>query len=476
MYSTNRNSASVTTRRAGLLALIVLFSYADSSPAAESDTPARSQQHTLRQAVEHALATHPEMKSEQYKVERSRLAVNEVLNAKKPAIEFRFRTGLVPQAKGSIFESPDTNEDLDNLGIFWRFDLDVVQPITTFGKISSSRAAAEQGVRAQEFGRDLAAAKLGFEVVKAFWGFEAAVRGMALAEDLQDDYDSLLEEVEQAVADPESDVDDTRLFEVQSFEFQIVDSRRQILKNHEIALTQLETLLGWEDLGDRSFEPVATPTLPNENMLDQLIALALMDSPAIQQARSGLQALDSKIDLAHAAKWPDVFLALAGAYARAPNRTDIKNPFILDPFNLRTIGGYLGLRWNLKFAEHRLKLSQSTVERDQVSEQLSVLEDRLVIEVTRAYAEACALSSTLSAAKRSEKAAKSWLRLSGDNWDLGLGSVDRLVTAYGQYYDLAAIVIEQETRYNLALARLAVTLGRIEYYLDWIEHETIEIR
>jgi len=416
------------------------------------------------------------MKSEQLKVESSRLDVDEVLNAKKPAIEFRFRTGLVPQAKGSIFESPDTNEDLDNLGIFWRFDLDVVQPITTFGKISSSRAAAEYGVRVQEFGRDHAAAKLGFEVVRAYLEFEASVRGMALAEDLQDDYESLLVEVEQAVADPESDVDDTRLFEVQSFEFQIVDSRRQIQKDHEVTLARLETLLGWKDLDDQSFEPVATPGLPNEDMLDRLISLAMMESPAIQQARSGLQALDSKINLAEASRWPDIFLALGGAYARAPNRTDIKNPFILDPFNLRTIGGYLGLRWNLKFAEHRLEISQSTVERQQASEQLSVLEDRLIIEVTRAYSEALALSKTLDAAKRSEKAAKSWLRLSGDNWDLGLGSVDRLVTAYGQYYELAAIVIEQETRYNLALARLAVTLGRIEYYLDWIEHETIEIR
>jgi outer membrane protein TolC len=210
-------------------------------------------------------------------------------------------------------------------------------------------------------------------------------------------------------------------------------------------------------------------------MLDQLIALSMSESPPILQARSGLRALDSKVELAEASRLPDLFLALGGAYARAPNRTNIKSPFILDPFNLRTIGGFLGLRWNLKFADHRLEISQSTVERAEAIEQLSVLEDRLVIEVTRAYAEAKALSDLFGAAKRSERAAKRWLRLSGDNWDLGLGSVDRLVEAYGQYYDLAAIVIEQEAKYHIALARLALTLGHIEHYLDWIEHETIEI-
>jgi outer membrane protein TolC len=430
---------------------------------------------TLREAVEHALATHPVVRAERYKVQRAELAVKEVKNKKRPSIDLEVRTGLVPQAKGDIFDSPDSNEDLNNLGVFYRLDLKIAQPLTTFGKIASARAAAEQGVLIREFGRDFTAAKLGFQVVQAFWGFESANRGANLAEDLQKDYETLLDEVERAANDPDSDVDDTRLFEVQSFEYEIKAAGRQSVKNQEISGASLEVLLGWGELDPDSFAPVGTPGLPDEDMLDPLIAIAMDSSPPIRQARAGLGVLDSKLALAEASRWPDIFLALGGAYARAPNRTDIRNPFILDPFNLRTIGGFLGLRWNLKFADHRLAISQSSVERQEAIEQLSVLEDRMVIEVTRAYAEAKALSDLLGAAMRSKKAAKRWLRLSGDNWDLGLGSVDRLVDAYGQYYELGAIVIEQEARYQLALARLALTLGRIELYLEWIEHETVEI-
>ncbi len=456
--------------------LLLCFLSAAASWSQNTETLDLSSKRTLRGAVEHALETHPIIQAERYRVERAELTVQEVLNKKRPNIDLDFKTGLVPQAKGDIFESPDTNEDLDNLGIFWRFDLDIVQPISTFGKISSARAAAEEGVAVHEYGLDFTAAKLGFEVVQAFWGFESANRGIGLAADLQKDYERLLKEVEQAADDPDSDVDDTRLFEVQSFEYQITDSQRQVFKNQEIADAYLEILLGWKGLEADSFEPVETPGLPDEDMLDLLITKAMTESPPIQQARSGLRALDAKVELAEASRWPDIFLALSGAYARAPNRTDIKSPFILDPFNLRTIGGFLGLRWNLKFADHRLEISQSTVDRSEAIDQLSVLEDRLTIEVTRVYAEAKALSDLFGAAKRSEQAAKRWLRLSGDNWDLGLGSVDRLVKAYRQYYDLAAIVIEQEARYHISLARLALTLGNIEHYLDWIEHETVEIR
>ena len=457
------------------VALIATISPAKDLGAQIGDATTSPRPHTLREAVEHSIESHPVMRAERLKVERSELVVQEALNLKKPSIDFLFKTGLVPEAKGDLFESPDTNEDLDNLGIFWRFDLDIIQPISTFGKISSVRAAAEEGVKVHEFGRDFRAAQLGFEVVQAYWGFTAANKGAELVKDLERDYSELLEEVEKAVDDPDSDVDDTRLFEVQSFEYSIAKSHRQTLKNQEIADAYLEVLLNWGDLGPESFESVATPKVPNDALVDQLIALATDSSPPIQQARAGLRALDNKVAFAEASRLPDLFVALAGAYARAPNRTDIKSPFILDPFNLRSIGGFLGLRWNLKFADHRLAISQATVEREEAIAQVAVLEDRLTIEVTRAYAEAKALSDLFSAAIRSEQAAKRWLRLSGDNWDLGLGSVDRLIKAYRQYYDLAAVVIEQEAEYHVALARLALTLGNIEFYLDWTEHETVEI-
>ena len=430
---------------------------------------------TLRAAVNHAVRTHPVIAAEKLKVERAALDVQEVLNLKRPNVDLFFKTGLVPEAQGDIFDSPDSNEDLDNLGVFWRFDLNVVQPISTFGKISSARDAAESVVEVRRYGEQFTAAKLGFEVVQAYWGFESANRGVNLAQNLLSDYKDLLEQVELAANDPQSDVDDTRLFEVQSFEYGITEASRTTYKDQEVAQIYLEVLLTWDDLDDQSFAPVATPAIPDTGMADRLISMAMQQNPAIQQARSGLAALDSKIALSEASKWPDLFVALSGVYARAPNRTDIKSPFILDPFNLRTVGGFLGLRWNLKFADHRLEIAQSTTEREEATQQIATLEDRLTVEVTRAYAEAKARSDLLAAARRSVKAARRWLRLSGDNFELGLGSVDRLIKAYRQYYDLAAAAIEVETEYHLALARLALSLGRIELYLDWTEHGSLEI-
>ena len=48
--------------------------------------------------------------------------------------------GVVPAAKGTIFDSPDTARDLDDLGPFVRFRLDATLPLYTFGRLTSGDA------------------------------------------------------------------------------------------------------------------------------------------------------------------------------------------------------------------------------------------------------------------------------------------------------------------------------------------------
>ncbi|MEE8366734.1 MAG: hypothetical protein V3S30_00320, partial [Thermoanaerobaculia bacterium] len=61
-----------------------------------------------------------------------------------------------------------------------------------------------------------------------------------------------------------------------------------------------------------------------------------------------------------------------------------------------------------------------------------------------------------------------------DNWDLGIGKVNRLLDAYNSYYTLSGIVIERESKFNLSLARLAKGLGDVSLYFDWIENGTVK--
>jgi outer membrane protein TolC len=81
----------------------------------------------------------------------------------------------------------------------------------------------------------------------------------------------------------------------------------------------------------------------------------------------------------------------------------------------------------------------------------------------------------LKAARESLKASKSWLRLSLENWDMGIGEVDRLLDAYEAYYRMKGVEIEMELEYNLSLARVAKALGDLDLYLDWVKSGTVEL-
>lgn len=237
----------------------------------------------------------------------------------------------------------------------------------------------------------------------------------------------------------------------------------------------MEGLLEFGDLKSYEIEAVSTPTFSRrEGLLERLVTIAQSSRIELAQARVALAALDAQIDRARAANTPNLFLTASGKYAEARNRTDQKNPFVYDPFNLRTFGVALAAKWNLNFKSHQLEVARSLNARDEALQKIRLLEGKVALEITKAVAEAEANSVLLGAAQRSRKAAKSWLRLSADNWDLGIGRVDRLLEAYSSYYNLSGIVIERESKFNLSLALLAKDLGNVSLYFDWIENGTVK--
>ncbi|MFQ5701040.1 MAG: TolC family protein [Acidobacteriota bacterium] len=465
-----------TPHPATSLGLFLVILISSPSWAEGSREPSLGQRLTLRRAVEQVMANHSAVAAEEINVQAGQIALKRVRHRQAPALDFKLKTGLVPEAKGDVLFSPDEDTDTGNLGPFYDLELRLVQPLATFGKTAAARSVAAHDIEQREISRHSTAEKLGFEVIRAFWQLDSAVRGLALAQDLREDYEKLLSKVERGVQDPESDIDDTKLFQVRSLEFQVNRVQQDSLILKRLTELRLQTLLGLDAIERFEIAAVPTPDFPMGDDTEQrFISLADGSNAAIRKLEAVVATLDARLSLARASGRPDLFIAGSAHYADAPNRTDQKNPFVFDPYNTYSLGGFVGLNWDLDFVAHRLEARQRTLELEESRKKLEVLKQEIAMEVSTAVAQAEQDHELLDTVRRSLKAAKSWLRLSWDNWDLGIGDVDRLVDASNSYYQLSGIAIQRESRFNLALARLALASGRVEMYLEWTENGVVSI-
>ena len=443
-----------------------------SPPIAHAQTPARLQHDlNLRDALERALRENPVLEIQERRVEQAQLASRRVwAETRLPDLNLGVWAGIVPGARGDIFSSPDQADDLDDWGPFYQMDLTLTQPLYTFGKISSAGTAARFGSEVTMSNRDEAHDQVVLEVVRAYWAAVTSDRSLDLSAELRDEYEELDTRVRAALEDPDSTVDDTHVLEVESFRHEVETAYQDGLTRVALSRKALILLLGLGVNDDVHTSVVGSPEFSlSLTDLDRLVDRALLTNPRMRALRAGVGALAARVDLARSSSLPDLFLSGGVRYGVAGNRTDQTNPFAIDNFNYRTIGAFVGMRWDLNFAGNALETAERRAERDAATAGIQVLARQLTLEVHEGFANAEKGFLLLQSATASRDAARSWLRLSVDNWDLGLGEFDRLLDAYRTFYRLQGTTVQQEFDYNMALARLALLLGNVDRYLDWVD-------
>jgi outer membrane protein len=427
---------------------------------------------TLESAIDRAVSFHPLMKAAFFDVDAAGLSVKHAQILRDiPQMDLNFFTGIAPEARGSIFYSPDKSDDLDTFGPFYRFSLELIKPISTFGRMSSAVETARQMVCIEKNKADSILADLSLEVIKSYWGLSSASKAVSLAVDLKDNYDRFLEQVRERLEDEKSAVDDADLFEVKTFGYTVEEIYQESIKLKILAANSFHILLNLDLNEEVVLTDQKTPRVDLEqNRLREFIRMAEELRPEVRGLKSAIDALSSQIRFQKSKRFPVFFLAAGLGYARAPSRVDQTNPFVLDEFNYRRLGAALGLNWNPNLFVHSVEIQKARVEQNAALEKLNALISTLGIEVSEALAEVKKTSALLESARQSLDSAKSWLRVCVGNWEMGLGEVWRMLRAYEAYFRLETKEIETEYLLKLSLARLAHVMGDVHLYVKWMNN------
>jgi outer membrane protein TolC len=360
--------------------------------------------------------------------------------------------GLVPGARGDVFSSPDTPRDLDNLGPFWRTRFDVSLPILSFGRLANAQRAARAALASKE-------AKLGARygfvaelAARAYYGYVLARQNLELLGEVR----AHLERHQQSLERAGDAADPLDLYRVRNYGFQLDRLEAEARRGQEEAQLGLRLLAGGE-VAPAESELVALVTDGDLDAVSDEQALAV--SPELREAQLGAEA---RARLARAEREVLPVLAIDGRfeYGAAPGRATQKSPFVYEPFNTRTLGAALALRWELNFKQTSAKAARAQAEADAARAKSEALATKLRFDLGRARARLREARVDRETASRALGTTANWLRLAEENEGLGTAASRDVVDAYAAYLQARSAHFRAIHDLNLATVDWWGAIGR----------------
>jgi outer membrane protein TolC len=352
-------------------------------------------------------------------------------------------------------ETSPTNFALRFDGFYGNAQLDITEPLYTFGKISHARAAARAGVDAQSALADEAAGDLAVDAARAYWGVKVARELGGMLDDGIEEIDKALTDFE-AKADakkagkPEISIQDRQRIAVLLAEAKAQRAEAQQAETQ--ALAGLRALIGVAD-GDIDDTPLAA-------IDHELPASVNADGrPQAKAARAGAVAADELAKMEESQYWPDIALVASGVYSKAQGADDPPSAFAYDPYNRYGAGVVLGMQWTLEPWNVKARADRARAEAHKAHAQANLATLGARYDADSAVAEAKGAKDKVAAAGTGEKAARTWLASVLQAQAIGVAESRDLADSYIAWFQMRARWAAAVLQWNVAVVRLQRATG-----------------
>ncbi len=434
--------------------------------AQESDTLVLS----LHEAERMALESSPLLAATNVSLESARARRAQASHARfLPRFNLRNVWGVLPRARGvftetGVLTSPDTSTGLSDLRVFTEVELNLVQPVWTFGRLSGLTEAADFGVDAAEAGVTAQRAEVRLQVRKLYWGLLLASELRGIVEDALAEVTSAQESVQVKLDEGSDDVRQTDLFKLQIFRYEVASRHREVVERIRLAESALRAALGIAadvpiGLGTQSLTRLDVAL----DSLSAYIELAHRSRPEVDQLQAGISARSSLAGSLAGDFRPQLFLGAQVKMNRAADRFDSRNPFVYNPTNFFRPAVVVGLSWNLNFLQTRDRVRMARFEQEALVARAPLLDAQIRLDVEKAFLAARRAETDISESARALRASGNWLRSEAQTFDLGVGDIKDFIDAFRANGEMRAAHAENIYTFNTALAALSRAIGRDLY-------------
>jgi len=336
-------------------------------------------------------------------------------------------------------------------GLYGGAQLDITQPLFTFGRAGHGFAAAKAGVEAQRLLADETAGDLVVDTARAYWGAKLARELRFMMEDGIDQIGKAQERMNARTG-----ADAPTLQDRQRIAVLLAEAKFQ---QAEAAAGERQALAGL-----RALTGVAEAEVDDAPLAALEYALAATspdptNRPQARAAKQGARAADELAQLAERGYLPDLALVGRAFIARAQGADDPATVYAADPYNRAGVELALVLNWTLEPWSARAHIQRARAD----SRRAHALDDLAAsgarYDADSIQGEAAGAKTKLDAASEGEKAARAWVvsLLQAD----AVGAVESkdFADAYIAWFRMRANWAQSTFQWNVAIARIGRASG-----------------
>ncbi|MDH5767645.1 MAG: TolC family protein [Nitrospirota bacterium] len=413
----------------------------------------------LKQCIKKAVEVSPEIGESRYEEEVYKSKKMQADSADYPQIEIIALTGPSPEARKDEFLKTDISDSSIN-GVFGSFTLNVVQPIYTFGKISSYKSAASSGIKVARAGVDKKTSDIILRTKEFYYGLLLAKDMKNLVLEIHDELTRSIEKTEKQLEADSPWADEINLYKFRAVLGEAEKNLNEIEKGIALVKDALRTSMGLPR--GTEFDTADSSLTPEEQVPDELNTypeITPVLRPEFVQLHEGLNAKRALIEVEKSNYYPHIFLGATGYIAGATNRDRLKNPYVSDIFGDRFIAAYLGLKWSIDFGITKGRVHEAEAEYAKLLEKKRFADEAIPLQVRKAYLDLEEAKKNILETKKAYTNAKKWLVSAIANYDMGIGEAKEITDAASAYALTKSSYLKSLYNHKLSYATLLYATG-----------------
>ncbi|MEX0681327.1 MAG: TolC family protein [Balneolales bacterium] len=400
------------------------------------------------------------------------LAENRIQQAKNnrflPNLNLTTAHGIVPGLKsfdenitpGSFYLDPNLENDWENWAVFTQAEVSSLQPIYTWGGITSLIHAARKSAEAARFEFDSEKESFNLKLFELYQSALLAMEMNRLMEDAISQLERAESELEKLREQGNASLEEKDIFEFYIFQAEFQALRTEMQQNHDFIFRTWNLVLAGDD---------RTVYLPEERFMDPIpIEIqnidyyrrnALQNRAELKGITAAGQAAQHGVDAARSRYYPSLILGLSAGFGYTPNRPRQQNPFIRNNSNFMSARIGFGLQQSLNFWQTRTQVQRSQIQQHLARDFHDAATEGILLEIHDNYRETMIAHSRIESKRNALTLSSEWLRTEQIDLDLGFGDIKNLVDAVKKKMELEVDVKQMTFELNMKIANLHHAAG-----------------